>query len=114
MEKKTLKQNLLQIKALVEECLVAFGKDGKTTSVKIKKSNAAVRRQTLKDHILDLKVGGVFKQPKAVKEVHARLQSSYPCELKRVDTELARLHKKRELRKVYKIIKGKKVKAYVW
>lgn len=68
---------------------------------------------TLAGQILRLRGNGFFKTPKSAPEVHAKLQSVYPCEAARVLVELFRLRKKSELRVTSKVVDGKKLKAYV-
>jgi hypothetical protein len=67
------------------------------------------------DHIVSLREAGFFKEPKTAVEVHAKLQSSYHCDVNRVAVALLRVHKnKRALRKTSKIVGKRKQVAYVW
>jgi hypothetical protein len=71
-------------------------------------------RITLSKHILALREKDFFKQPKISSEVHAKLETSYPCALNRVAVALVRLHKGRKLRKTSKLVNKKRLTAYVW
>ena len=64
--------------------------------------------------ILTLKDQDFFKKPKTASEVHARLESKYPCEHDRVAMALLRLQRRRQLRKTSKLLNKKKQVAYVW
>jgi hypothetical protein len=68
---------------------------------------------SLPGHILGLKEAGFFKQPKTSKEVHEKLQSTYPCDPNRVAMALLRLQRQRKLRKASKIVEKKLQAAYV-
>lgn len=68
----------------------------------------------LPDRILELRKAGFFKQQKTSQEVHTKLQSTYPCDLNRVEVTLLRLLKRKFLRITSKSINGKKLRAYVW
>ena len=71
--------------------------------------------KTLGDHILLLRDGGFFSQPKIEKEVYEKVHETYYCERKRIGVELFRLYsKKHQLRKASKVVDGKKLVAYVW
>ena len=74
------------------------------------------RRQpeSLPDHILALRNSGFFAKPKTPAEIHAELQTSYHCELNRVEVALFRLQRRKELRKTSKVVGGKTQVAYVW
>jgi hypothetical protein len=67
----------------------------------------------LPDHILKLRDTGFFNSAKTSSEVHARLQTKYPCEPDRVAMALLRLQRRRELRKASKDTGGRKQVAYV-
>ncbi|SRR5439155_9318123 len=67
----------------------------------------------LPDHILKLRDTGFFDSAKTSSEVHARLQTKYPCEPNRVAMALLRLHRRRELRKASKATGGRKQVAFV-
>ena len=71
-------------------------------------------KTSLPDLILKVRDSGFFKQPKSVGEVHKKLLPIYSCNIDRVDTALRRLKERKKLRITNKIIKGKKVLAYVW
>ncbi len=70
-------------------------------------------KKSLPDHIITLREEGFFSQPMTAKEVHKKLEGSYPCELNRVEVALTLLGGKK-LRVASKEISGKKLKAYVW
>lgn len=70
--------------------------------------------ESLPDRIIVLRDSGFFKQPKTIPEVHAKLQSTYGCELDRVVMALLRLSKRKLLRITSKVVGGRKLKAYVW
>jgi len=55
-----------------------------------------------------------FSQSRSANKVHEKLLPIYPCSIDRVDTALRRLKERKKLRITDKIIKGKKVLAYVW
>ncbi len=85
---------------------------------KTKKSGSVVSGDAsatkhLRDHILDLRSKSFFKQPRTMEETHKKLGEIYPCEKKRVGVELIRLHNKKQLRKISKMIGKKKIVAYV-
>jgi len=64
--------------------------------------------------ILELRDGRFFRQSQSVGDVHKKLLPIYPCSINRVDTALRRLKERKKLRITNKIIKDKKVLAYVW
>ena len=68
----------------------------------------------LPTHILQLRVGGFFKQPRTPKEVRMKLVKIYPCDLNRIEVGLLRIQGRRQLRKTSKVIGKKKQIAYVW
>jgi hypothetical protein len=68
---------------------------------------------SLPDYILKLCASGFFDSPKTASEVHARLNSDYPCESNRVAMALLRMQRRRELRKSSKTDGGRKAVAYV-
>jgi hypothetical protein len=73
----------------------------------------SVQTMALPDHILKLRDTGFFNSAKTSSEVHARLQTKYPCEPDRVAMALLRLQRRRELRKASKVTGGRKQVAYV-
>ena len=81
---------------------------------KSKKPKIKVDKQTLSDHIIQLRDSGFFSHPKIAEETHAELTGKYHCELNRVAVELLRLAGRKQLRKASKIVDKKKYKAYVW
>jgi hypothetical protein len=68
----------------------------------------------LPGHILALREGGFFREPRTPSEVHAKLLETYHCLLNRVQMALLRLLRRRELRKTIKKIGDQEVAAYVW
>lgn len=78
------------------------------------KKKEAVDNDNLRGKVLNLRGANFFKQPKVASEVHAKLQSTYPCDLNRVEVVLLRISKKKLLRVTSKNIDGKKKKAYAW
>jgi len=71
-------------------------------------------KQSLSNHIIELRDNDFFSQPKNAEETYEKLKSTYHCELDRVAMALLRLAKRKELRKASKTVNGKKYKAYVW
>jgi len=69
---------------------------------------------SLPNLILKLRDSGFFKQPKGAGEVYKKLLPTYSCKIDRINMALKRLKERKELRITDKIIKGKKVLAYVW
>lgn len=78
------------------------------------KKKGTGNNDNLRGKVLNLRDTNFFKQPKVASEVHAKLQSTYPCDLNRVEVVLLRMSKKKLLRVTSKSIDGKKKKAYVW
>lgn len=115
MNKEKLVQNLKQIKQLTEECLSGFSREkiikNRNVLPKIQKVST---RKSLTDHVIELRDGGFFKKSKIAKEVHAKLQMIYPCDLNRFEVALVRLLQKKQFRKTLKVQDGKKITAYVW
>lgn len=107
-KEKNLKQILSRLKRLE---VAVFGTAGGDVIKKIPKSNT---KNSLPKLIIQLRNQGFLKQPQSVQEIHKKLSSIYHCELNRTDTALRRLKERKELRITSKIIKGKKVLAYVW
>ncbi len=81
---------------------------------KSKKPKIRVGKQSLSDHIIELRDSGFFSQPKTAEETHTKLTGKYHCELNRVEVALIRLAERKQLRKASKIVSGKKYNAYVW
>lgn len=81
---------------------------------KPKKQKTKMEKQSLSDHIIELRDDGFFSQPKIAKEVHTKLTGKYNCELNRVEVALKKIADRKELRRTSKIISDKKYKAYVW
>ena len=115
MEKKVLKEKLHQIIMLAEECLGDLG-DQKTIGRRggKHKVHKASSHKSLSDYIIELRDGGFFRQPKTAREVHIKLQMTYPCDANRVAVALVRLSQKKRLRKTSKTQGDKRVTAYVW
>jgi len=115
MNKEKLTKNLQQIKVLAGECLREIGIKNASPGRKTPKPNASINpRMTLPKHILALRENQFFKQPQIALEVYEKLQPTYPCDINRVEVALVRLRKNGELRKSSKLVKGKRLVAYVW
>jgi hypothetical protein len=89
-----------------------FDKDAKSDHGK--KEQGVDSRTSLPSLILKLRDGGFFKQPQSANDVYKKLSPTYSCKLDRVNMALKRLKERKKLRIADKIIKGKKVLAYVW
>lgn len=113
MTDQALVEALKKIGAIIDQVLTKSpGRTPKNwPSAKASRSTAPSK---LPDHILALRDSGFMKQPKTGDEVHAKLQSSYHCDINRVDVALLRLHKRRLLRKTSKSVGQRKKLAYVW
>lgn len=107
-----MKNDLNDIVRRVEKLEVVF--DSLTTKRATKSAKRATNSDNLQDKILALRDAGFFKQPKVAPEVHTKLQSTYSCNLNRVEVALYRMGKKKTLRIASKIVDGKKKKAYTW
>lgn len=110
MSNKNLVSTLEEIQKLVDRALKQVGENTGVATVHTKKTSVS---GSLPDLILGLRANGFFKQPKTAKEVHAELESNYPCEPDRVNVALLRLLKRKQLRKVNKLVGDKKTIAYV-
>lgn len=115
VKREQLIGRLRQIEALVAQCLNSIGQGPgpapgfrKTTPVQ------KVRRNALPDRIVELRDKGFFAQPRTAREVQAKLNPTYACEVDRVCMALLRLVKRKKLRKASKMVGGKKQVAYVW
>jgi hypothetical protein len=114
MNKAKLISSLQQIKSLADESLKELG--GKIRSpdrTSRKPPEARETEATLPGHLLALRSGGFFKQPKTAAETHAELKPTYPCDVDRVAMALLRLHKRKQLRKTKKSVGKRKQIAYV-
>ncbi len=116
MSDKPLRDALIKIKALAEEALGgSAGADKPSRKARASRPSATVTApETLPEHIIKLRDGGFFKEPRIAADVHTKLQASYRCELNRVVTALGRLMTARKLRKATKVVGKKKLVAYVW
>jgi hypothetical protein len=103
---------LRQIKTIVDSALV--GKMSTPRAKTIKPLPNSARPESLPDHILALRDKGFFAQPKTYNEVHAELQTTYPCDADRVKVACLRLQRRKALRKTSKLVGGKSHVAYVW
>ena len=108
------KNNVINILRDHEKRIAALEAILTRTSKKSVKQKTNVGKQSLSDHILELRNNSFFSQPKTADETHGKLKVKYHCELDRVAMALLRLSKRKELRKATKINNGKKYKAYVW
>lgn len=89
-----------------------FGKD--TKSGYGKKEQKKDSRISLPSLILKLRHGGFFKQPQSANDVYKKLSTTYSCKIDRINMALKRLKERKKLRIADKIIKGRKILAYVW
>lgn len=71
-------------------------------------------KTSLPSLILKLRDGGFFKQPQSANDVYKKLSPTYSCKIDRVNMALKRLKERKKLRIADKIIKGRKILAYVW
>jgi hypothetical protein len=112
MDEERLVEALRQIKSIVDGAL------GERVGIAPSKSKKVVadqsRPESLPDHILALRGSNFFTQPKTYNEVHAKLQTTYPCNADRVKVACLRLQKRKQLRKASKLVEGKSQVAYVW
>ena len=100
-EKENVVVRLREIRRLADEVLQMIGTPARAKPKRKQKSQAIqTSRNTLPDHVLQLKEEGFFRQPHTVSEVHKKLQGIYPCDLNRVAVALYRLSKKRLLRRI--------------
>ena len=79
-----------------------------------KKPKIRDKKQSLSDHIIELRDGGFFSKQKTAEETHTKLSGKYSCELNRVAVALVRLAERNQLRVSSKVLDKKKYKAYVW
>jgi hypothetical protein len=115
MSEKDLIAALERIKSIVDTAL------GARRAAKASRRSKSARAQiyaseptTLPEHIIKLRDGGFFKEPRSAGEVHAKLQATYHCALDRVVMALLRVKNARKLRKTSKVVGKKKLIAYVW
>lgn len=108
MNKDPVKYILARLKRLEK---AVFGSRPKEDARKTGKGSS---RGGLPAHLLNLRDSAFFKEPRTVKETHAKIQSNYPCDLNRVAVALLRLQKRRQLRKTSKGVGDNKQVAYVW
>jgi hypothetical protein len=115
MSSEQLISALKQIEVLVAECLKAAGSaPDKPASRRRSGSIDGAEKKTLSDHILGLRDEGIFSKMQTAREVHEKVQASYPCVLNRVEVELSRMVVRKQLRKASKVVNGKTQVAYVW
>jgi len=103
------KQIITRIEKLEKK---VFSKSAK--SDQDKKEQKTDRRTSLPNLILKLRDSGFFKQSQSANDVYKKLSPTYSCKIDRVNMALKRLKDRKKLRIADKIIKGKKVLAYVW
>lgn len=111
MQNSEIIATLKQIKILTDTALKSI--EGKSPE-EVKAPTSIALAKTLPEHILKLRQDNFFRQAKTALEVHAKLQSIYSCELKRVRTACIRLQRERQLRKGKKLVGKKKQVAYIW
>jgi hypothetical protein len=115
MDKAKLISVLQQIKALADEALKELGnRTMPAKNIPRRTQHGGEAKEKLPGHLLALRSGGFFKQPKTATEVHKKLQPTYPCEVDRVAMGLLRIHKRKQLRKATKRVGKRKQVAYVW
>ena len=107
-------KNINKVLKSHEKRIVALEMLFKQLRIKSIKQKMNVGKQSLSDHILELRDSDFFSQPRTAEEAHGKLKVKYHCELDRVAMALLRLSKRKELRKITKTTNGKKYKAYVW
>jgi hypothetical protein len=106
---------LRQIEKLVAECLQAAGEKAAASARRGKALRPEkLEKNALTERILELRDKGFFPRPKKGREVQAKLNPTYACEVDRVMMALLRLKKRKQLRKTSKSVDGKKQVAYVW
>jgi hypothetical protein len=110
MDQKGINKQIF--KRLVKLEKRVFGKGN--MSSQSKKEFKTSDKISLPNLILKLRGNKFFSQPRSASEVHEKLLPIYPCKIDRVNMALKRLNERKELRITDKIIKGKKVLAYVW
>ena len=115
MDKEKLIATLQEIRALAEQAIKGTGRlVSRRKAVRKAPTTEPPSAKTLPSYILELRGQGFFKQAKTAKEVHAKLQSVYHCNLDRVVMALLRLQRRKQLRKSVKLVGKKKQVAYVW
>ena len=108
-QEKIIKQIFKRLEKLEK---VVFIKADKLN--KGKKGFKTGEKVSLPNLILKLRNDKFFSQSRSASEVHKKLLPIYTCKINRVNMALKRLKVKKELRITDKIIKSKKVLAYVW
>jgi hypothetical protein len=104
---------LRQIKTLVDHHSLKDSRRGSPPKAKESSSKSSGAKK-LTGHILLLRDTGFFTQAKTAKDVHAKLQPTYSCDLNRVAVALLRLQRRKKLRKTSKLMGKKAQIAYVW
>lgn len=108
-----VRENLRQIVKLARISLSRLDGSSSRTASNVTPARRE-KRKSLNIHILELRSDGFFKQPKTPKETHKKLSVTYSCKLNRVEVELGRLQKRKQLRKTSKLVGGNESVAYVW
>lgn len=108
MSDRQMEKMLRDHEARIAKLELLFGENGK-----LAKAQKRGARASLTDHIVSLRDGGFFSQPKISEDVQKKLQGVYHCKLDRVSMALFRLAKHRELRRTTKSVNGKSYQAYV-
>lgn len=115
MSEEKLISALKEIRGIADAALKGVGRAPKLQKDRPRIKGAAQSRpESLPDQILRLREDRFFTQPKTYNEVHAKIQSVYPCDGDRVKVACLRLQKRKELRKSSKIVGKKSQVAYVW
>jgi transposase len=95
----------------LEKRLLSLEKtDGKNLSAK----RVALEKDSLPNLIINLRGQSFFKTPRTSDEVHHEISPKYSCDLNRVTMALSRLKKRKKLRISSKVVKNRKISAYVW
>jgi hypothetical protein len=114
MKEEALLEALRQIKTIVDDALAGDDTSARHRRPSPTSPQKSERPDSLTCHILALRNSNFFSQPKTYNEVHAEMESHYPCDADRVKVACFRLQKRKELRKTSKSIGSKSQIAYVW
>jgi len=109
MDHKEIKQIFKRLEKLEKR---VFGKG--IVSSQNKKELKTSGKTSLPNLILGLRGNGFFKKAQSAGDVYKKLLPTYSCKVDRVNMALKRLKERKKLRIADKIIKGRKILAYVW
>ncbi|MDB5194381.1 MAG: hypothetical protein JWN50_395 [Parcubacteria group bacterium] len=110
---KSLEEIIRIAQAILDNGLTETGKSAAVARVP-RGTRSVAGTQSLPDRILTLRDSGFFKQARLPSEVHAKLQSTYECELSRVETALYRLKGRKQLRVKMRKVGNSQQNAFVW